>query len=152
MELKLNNNLKNVPVSGIRRFGALAAKKEGCVFLSIGEPDFDTPQNIKDAACSALDRGVTHYPPNVGTAALLDEISAFEQKKRQRLQPRRHYFHRRRDRGAVYGAVRHTQPKRRGDNPRSRFPDSMSRLSISAAQNVCFTTPLRTAFSSALKS
>ena len=80
MELKLNNNLKNVPVSGIRRFGALAAKKEGCVFLSIGEPDFDTPQSIKDAACSALDRGVTHYPPNVGTAALLDEISAFEQK------------------------------------------------------------------------
>ena len=80
MKFNLNNNLKNIPVSGIRRFGALAAKKEDCVFLSIGEPDFDTPQSIKDAACSALERGITHYPPNVGTAALLNEIAAFERK------------------------------------------------------------------------
>lgn len=80
MKFELNKKLENVPVSGIRRFGALAAKTPGCVSLSIGEPDFDTPDNIKNAACAALARGVTHYPPNVGTEELLNEISKFEEK------------------------------------------------------------------------
>ena len=80
MKLALNDNLNNIPVSGIRRFGALAAKTPGCVFLSIGEPDFDTPPNVKNAAYRALENGVTHYPPNVGTDALLSEISEFEKK------------------------------------------------------------------------
>lgn len=43
--------------------------------LEIGEPDFDTPQNIIDAAKRALDHGETHYTPNAGTPELREVIS-----------------------------------------------------------------------------
>ncbi len=36
------------------------------IALSIGEPDFDTPQHIKDAGKSAIDNNFTHYPPVPG--------------------------------------------------------------------------------------
>lgn len=39
-------------------------------FLSVGQPDFDTPQNIKDAAKAAIDRGETKYPGTAGIPAL----------------------------------------------------------------------------------
>ncbi len=80
MELKLNKRLSDIPVSGIRRFSELALKTQGCVSLSIGEPDFDTPDAIKNAAVYALENGRTHYPPNAGTAELLEAIADFEEK------------------------------------------------------------------------
>jgi aspartate aminotransferase len=45
------------------------------ISLSIGEPDFDTPQHIKDACISALERGETHYAPSNGIPELLSAIS-----------------------------------------------------------------------------
>lgn len=55
---------------------ANALKSEGKDILSFGagEPDFDTPQNVKDAAVAALARGDTKYTPSSGTAALKDAI------------------------------------------------------------------------------
>lgn len=44
------------------------------ISLSLGEPDFDTPQNIKDACKLALDRGDTKYTPVAGTKALREAI------------------------------------------------------------------------------
>ncbi len=44
--------------------------------LGAGEPDFDTPENIKQAAVRALERGETRYTPIAGTAALREAISA----------------------------------------------------------------------------
>ena len=41
--------------SGIRRFTALAKAEPGCLFLTIGEPDFSTPEPIKEATKTALD-------------------------------------------------------------------------------------------------
>ncbi len=51
---------------------AKAMKAEGIdvVSLSAGEPDFDTPDNIKQAAIRAIDEGMTKYTPAVGTPAL----------------------------------------------------------------------------------
>ena len=46
--------------SGIRAFTALAKTVPGCVELTLGEPEFDTPQPIKDAAWAALQAGQTH--------------------------------------------------------------------------------------------
>jgi len=43
--------------------------------LSIGEPDFDTPQHIKDACIAALKAGETHYAPSNGIPGLLNAIS-----------------------------------------------------------------------------
>lgn len=45
---------------------ALEAKGKEVIHLEIGEPDFDTPQNIKEAAKKALDEGYTHYGPSAG--------------------------------------------------------------------------------------
>jgi aspartate aminotransferase len=45
------------------------------ISLSIGEPDFDTPQHIKDACIDALKRGETHYAPSNGIPELLGAIS-----------------------------------------------------------------------------
>lgn len=42
--------------------------------LSLGEPDFDTPQHIKDAAIRAIEEGCGHYTPNAGLPALLEAI------------------------------------------------------------------------------
>ncbi|GGI27714.1 hypothetical protein GCM10010987_45780 [Bradyrhizobium guangdongense] len=53
-------------------------KKSGCdvVFLSVGEPDFDTPDNIKEAAKAAIDRGETKYPGTPGVPALREAVAA----------------------------------------------------------------------------
>jgi aspartate aminotransferase len=45
------------------------------ISLSIGEPDFDTPQHIKDACISALQRGETHYAPSNGIPELLNAVA-----------------------------------------------------------------------------
>src|SRR5467141_749810 len=45
------------------------------VHLEIGEPDFDTPAHIKDAAKQALDAGATHYGPSAGLAEVREAIA-----------------------------------------------------------------------------
>ena len=54
---------------------ALEARGMDIVHLEIGEPDFDTPQNIRDAAKEALDKGYTHYCNSQGIAPLRVEIA-----------------------------------------------------------------------------
>lgn len=45
------------------------------IHLEIGEPDFNTPQNIRDKACWALNNGYTHYGPSAGLPELREVIS-----------------------------------------------------------------------------
>src|SRR5437016_3912338 len=56
---------------------ARALEAEGCdiVHLEIGEPDFDTPVNIIDAATDALHKGFTHYGPSAGLPQLREAIA-----------------------------------------------------------------------------
>lgn len=58
-------------------------KKQGKKVLSFaaGEPDFDTPQHIKDAACESLKRGETKYTPVPGIIELRKAISQFHSEK-----------------------------------------------------------------------
>jgi len=58
------------------RARALEATGRSVVHLEIGEPDFDTPANIREAAKQALDRGRTHYPPFPGIPELRAAIAA----------------------------------------------------------------------------
>lgn len=58
------------------RAAALAAQGRDVISLTTGEPDFDTPEPIKQAAIAALKRGETKYTPTQGTAALRTAISA----------------------------------------------------------------------------
>ncbi|MBK8176572.1 MAG: pyridoxal phosphate-dependent aminotransferase [Rhodospirillales bacterium] len=54
----------------------LKAAGRDVIGLGAGEPDFDTPQHIKDAAKAAIDRGETKYTAVAGTLALRQAISA----------------------------------------------------------------------------
>lgn len=54
----------------------LKAKGKDVISLSVGEPDFDTPQNVKDAAIAAINRGETKYTPVAGIQPLREAIAA----------------------------------------------------------------------------
>ncbi len=54
----------------------LTAAGKDVIGLTLGEPDFDTPVHIRDAAKKALDDGFTHYPPVTGLPELRDAIAA----------------------------------------------------------------------------
>jgi aspartate/methionine/tyrosine aminotransferase len=58
------------------RARALEATGRSIVYLQIGEPDFDTPANVRDAAKAAIDAGLTHYPPYAGLPDLRAAIAA----------------------------------------------------------------------------
>ncbi len=63
---------------------ARALEKQGknIVHLEIGEPDFDTPKNIKDAAMKALSDGYTHYGPSAGLPEFREVIAEYVSKTR----------------------------------------------------------------------
>src|SRR3954470_6240508 len=58
------------------RARALEAQGRSIIHLQIGEPDFDTPANVRAAAKDALDAGATHYPPFAGIPELREAIAA----------------------------------------------------------------------------
>ena len=64
--------------SPIRVYTNLASSLPGCIKLTIGEPDMDTPPNIRAAAAAALNAGMTHYAPNQGILPLRQAIADFE--------------------------------------------------------------------------
>lgn len=72
---KLSEVARDYPASGIRRMFDLAAEYDDIVSLCLGEPNFATPEHIKNAAKEALDRDLTHYTPNAGLTELRDAIT-----------------------------------------------------------------------------
>ena len=76
--IPLNSNLSGLRRSPIRLFTNLARQTPGCASLTIGEPDFDTPENIRETAISAVKAGRTHYAPNQGTPDLRGAVAEFE--------------------------------------------------------------------------
>ena len=80
MELTLNSAVLGVEITGIRRFTYLVRDTPGACALTIGEPDQNTPDIIKEAAKTALDNNDTHYPPGNGYAYMLEAISKYEEK------------------------------------------------------------------------
>ncbi len=60
----------------------LEAQGKDIIHLEIGEPDFDTPSNIKEAAKKAIDDGYTHYGPSAGLPELREVIAEEVQKTR----------------------------------------------------------------------
>lgn len=74
-----HNHMDDIEMSKIRMVGDKATKmaSEGrsIVKLHLGEPDFDTPQRVVDAAIASLQNKETHYAPNRGTMALRQAIA-----------------------------------------------------------------------------
>jgi aspartate/methionine/tyrosine aminotransferase len=61
----------------LARARALEATGRKVIHLELGEPDFDTPQHIRDAAAAALDAGQTHYVPAPGIPPLREAVAKF---------------------------------------------------------------------------
>ena len=79
--IPLNSNLSALQRSPIRLFTNMARETPGCAMLTIGEPDFDTPEAIREAAVAAIRAGNTHYAPNQGTPSLRQAVAEFETKR-----------------------------------------------------------------------
>lgn len=75
MELRISERAKNYPASGIRKMFDLAAQYPDAVKLTVGEPNFDTPDYIKEAAKKSMDAGRTHYAPNSGVDELREAVA-----------------------------------------------------------------------------
>jgi len=80
LEIKLSQRVQRIKPSPTLAVTARAAEMRAAghdvIGLGAGEPDFDTPQHIKDAAVKALDEGFTKYTPVGGTPGLKDAIAA----------------------------------------------------------------------------
>lgn len=78
MNYKLSDRITNLAESATLKMSALARqlKRQGhdVISLSVGAPDFDTPQHIKDAAKKAIDEGYTSYTPVPGYMDLREAI------------------------------------------------------------------------------
>ena len=66
----------------LARAKQLEAQGKNIIHLEIGEPDFDTPKNITDAAIKALKEGWTHYNPSAGLPDLRETIAQYVAKTR----------------------------------------------------------------------
>ena len=73
----LSDRAKNIKPSGIRKFFDIVSERKDVISLGVGEPDFITPWEIRDAGISAIKRGYTQYTSNKGLLPLRQEISTY---------------------------------------------------------------------------
>src|ERR1051325_6685091 len=70
-------HVRGIPKSGIREFFDIVAQEKEVISLGVGEPDFDTPWHIREAAIYAIEKGKTHYTSNLGLIELRRAISRY---------------------------------------------------------------------------
>ena len=76
-EQLLCRRVQDVPPSGIRKFFDIVSEMKDAISLGVGEPDFDTPWTINDAAIYSVRRGRTHYTGNAGLMELRVQIAEY---------------------------------------------------------------------------
>lgn len=77
MRIKISRPAEIIPPSGIRVFFDLVLGMKDVISLGVGEPDFVTPWNIREAGIYALEEGRTSYTSNKGMPELRQEISRY---------------------------------------------------------------------------
>lgn len=73
-------HVRDLPKSGIREFFDIVAQEKEVISLGVGEPDFDTPWHIREAAIYSLEHGRTHYTSNLGLPELRTSICKYVHK------------------------------------------------------------------------
>lgn len=81
LEHLINNQVREIQISGIRKFYNLLANYKDAISLTLGQPDFCTPEHIKTAAKTAIDKNRTSYTPNAGLAELREAASQYFKNK-----------------------------------------------------------------------
>lgn len=81
VEHLINHKVKEIEISGIRKFFNMVAGTEGMISLTIGQPDFPTPLHVKEAAIRAIEEDFTLYTHNAGILELRQAAAAFSKQK-----------------------------------------------------------------------
>lgn len=76
---RLNNNFAKLTPGGIREFDYQVSAIPGIIKLTLGEPDFNVPAAMKQAAIDSINANDSHYAPGNGTLALRQAIAHFMQ-------------------------------------------------------------------------
>ncbi|MGG5253129.1 aminotransferase A [Neobacillus sp. SM06] len=81
MEHLINSKVKKLEISGIRKFFNMVSHSDDLISLTIGQPDFPTPEHVKQAGIQAIHDNFTSYTPNAGILELRQAASQFVEKK-----------------------------------------------------------------------
>ena len=81
LENMIKKEVREMPPSGIRKYFDIVNEMEDVISLGVGEPDFVTPWNVREAGIYSLEQGVTHYSSNAGFIELREEISKYLNRK-----------------------------------------------------------------------
>lgn len=81
MEHLINKNVREIQISGIRKFYNLLGNYRDAISLTLGQPDFYTPEHIKIGAKAAIDNNKTIYTPNAGLYELREAASNYFKNK-----------------------------------------------------------------------
>ena len=73
----LNPGVRSLEISGIRQFSTLAAQYPDALSLTLGQPDFPTPEHVKQAGCQAIADNHTVYTANAGLSPLRQAAANF---------------------------------------------------------------------------
>ncbi|SDW93825.1 aminotransferase [Marinococcus luteus] len=74
---RLSETVQQLKPSGIRRFFDLASTMDNVISLGVGEPDFVTPWNVREASIVSMERGFTSYTANAGLIELRRAVSYY---------------------------------------------------------------------------
>ncbi|WP_210470045.1 aminotransferase class I/II-fold pyridoxal phosphate-dependent enzyme [Sporosarcina sp. 6E9] len=77
MTLSASTRIQAIELSGIRKVANMLSNYPNAINLTIGQPDFTTPELIKDAGIEAIRNNKTTYTPNIGILELRQAISDF---------------------------------------------------------------------------
>lgn len=78
IEKSLSHVVNAIEPSRIRKFFDIAAEMEDVISLGVGEPDFDTPWNVREAAMYSIEKGKTTYTENSGLLRLREKICEYQ--------------------------------------------------------------------------
>lgn len=81
MRNALSQKIIDIEPSGIRKFFDIVSEMPDAISLGVGEPDFDTPWNIREEGIYSLEQGRTFYTSNAGLKELREEISRYLDRK-----------------------------------------------------------------------
>lgn len=81
MNIKLNEQIKLVETSKIRQFNDYAQSVGANLILTLGQPDFNTPDSVKKACINSLNQNMTKYGPTPGLLSTRKAVCEFEKRK-----------------------------------------------------------------------
>ena len=81
MRDRISKKVKSIQPSGIRKFFDVVSEMPDAISLGVGEPDLETPWNVRSAGIEAIEKGKTFYTSNSGLMQLREEIAKYVDRK-----------------------------------------------------------------------